>query len=171
MASVSSGLEGTDCGCCIDYLHLVLLIDNLVQAFSLAVHPSSRNRGVMLLFSDRISPAYYALKTSSSRLDTFKCFEAGHLGLMNNLTPHYFYEPAKATNKPFFDISKLEDLPKVALLTCYIDQDLDDLDRKAADKDVKGIVLAGVGTVSLFSALIDAFSISGVHLLLRTFCG
>lgn len=113
----------------------------------------------MLLFSDRITPAFYAVKSSANHLDTFKCLEAGHLGLMNNLTPHFFYEPSKATKKPFFDISKYQNLPKVALLHCYIDMDLDELEKKASDPETKGVVIAGWGAVSsrvtsVFTALV-----------------
>lgn len=102
----------------------------------------------MLCFNDRITPAFYGLKTSANRMDTFKCFEAGHLGLMNNLTPHFFYEPAKATGKPFFEIDNLNDLPKAVLLVCYMDMDMGELESKCNDKEVKGIVIAGSGNVS-----------------------
>lgn len=107
----------------------------------------------MLLFNDRITPAFYGMKTSANRLDTFKCFEAGHLGLMNNLTPHFFYEPTRATSKPYFDLPDgLMDLPRVALLHCYMDMNLDDLDAKVKDPEIKGVVIAGVGNVSCQSS-------------------
>ena len=102
----------------------------------------------MILFSDRITPGFYGLKTSANRLDTFKSFEAGHLGLMNNLTPHFFYEPARPTGKPYFDIEEdMQDLPKVALIVCYIDMDLNEFQNKLDDKETKGVVIAGFGNV------------------------
>lgn len=86
-------------------------------------------------------------------MDTFKSFEAGHLGIMNNLTPHFFYEHAKATNKPYFDIPEhVVDLPKVALIHCYMDMERDELDRRLKDEETKGIVIAGFGNVSTASS-------------------
>ena len=52
-----------------------LAADNLVQAFALAVHPSARDRGVMITFNDRIGSAFYTSKVSANRLDTFRSHE------------------------------------------------------------------------------------------------
>lgn len=125
---------------------------NLLEAVTLAASKEAENRGTMLVLNDRIASAFYVTKTNSTTLDTFRAAEQGYLGTFIGGVPKFYYEPAKPINKPFFDVSKYESLPKVIILYSYQDQDVALLD--AAVKDgVKGIVIAGTGNGSVPSAL------------------
>jgi L-asparaginase len=73
---------------------------------------------------------------------------------MNNLTPHFFYEPAQPTGKPYFEITDLADLPQVAIFVCHMDMDLSELEKRLDDDDIKGIVIAGFGSVRVFLLLL-----------------
>ena len=121
---------------------------NLLEAVTLAASKEAENRGVMVVLNDRIGSAFYTTKTNSTVTDTFRAVEQGYLGLFVGTTPRFYFEAARPTGKPKFDVSKAESLPKVVVLYSYQDQDIALLD--AAVKDgAKGIVLAGSGNGSL----------------------
>lgn len=123
------------------------LTDNLVQAFSLAVHPAARDRGVLIAFNDRISSAFYTSKASANRLDTFRSHEQGHLGLFTNYTPHFFFTPARATDRKFIELDLEKPLPEVGLVFCYTDIKEKVIDDALSDSAVQGLVLAAFGSV------------------------
>ena len=121
---------------------------NLLEAVTLAASKEAENRGAMVVLNDRIAPAFYVTKTNSTTLDTFRAVDQGFLGTFIGGVPKFYYEPAKPTGKPFFDVSGYDSLPKVIVLYSYQDQDVALLD--AAVKDgVKGIVIAGTGNGSI----------------------
>lgn len=121
---------------------------NLLQSVTLAASKEAENRGAMLLLNDRIAPAFYVTKTNTTVVDTFRVAEQGYLGVFTGTTPHFYYEPAKPTGKPSFDVSKLDKLPKVEIVYAYQDQDTSMLDAAVAT-GAKGIVIAGSGNGSV----------------------
>lgn len=125
---------------------------NLLEAVTLAASKQSEKRGAMLLLNDRIASAFYVTKTNSTVLDTFRAPEQGYLGTFIGTTPRFYYEPATPVGKPFFDVSRLEALPKVVILYSYQDQDVALLDA-AVNSGAKGIVIAGTGNGSVPTAL------------------
>lgn len=125
---------------------------NLLEAVTLAASPEAKNRGAMVVLNDRIASAYYVTKTNSTVLDTFKSVEQGYLGTFIGTTPRFYYQPATPVNKPFFDVSKLTELPKVSILYVHQDQDIALIDA-AVKNGAKGIVLAGNGNGSVPTAL------------------
>jgi L-asparaginase len=127
---------------------------NLLEAVTLAASKEAENRGVMVVLNDRIAPAFYVTKTNSTTLDTFKAEDQGYLGSFIGGVPKFFYEASKPTNKPYFDISDKDTLPKVDILYSYQDQDITGLD-SAVQNGAKGIVIAGSGNGSVPSALKD----------------
>jgi L-asparaginase len=48
---------------------------SLLEAFTVAVTPTSRYRGVMVVLNDRIASGYYVVKLDANTLDTFKALE------------------------------------------------------------------------------------------------
>src|SRR5690606_20328925 len=84
---------------------------NLLQAVTLAAAPGAVGRGVMSVSNDRIASAYYISKTSTTKIDTFKAPEQGYLGVFISGVPKFYFEPARPTGKPSFDVSKLNELP------------------------------------------------------------
>lgn len=121
---------------------------NLLEAVTLAASDKAMGRGAMIVLNDRIGSAFYTTKTNAIMLDTFKAVEQGYLGAFVSGQPHFYYEPAEPTNKPGFDISNIDSLPKVDILYGYQDVD-SSLLTAAIDNGAKGIVLAfpGNGTV------------------------
>jgi len=146
---------------------------NLLEAVTLAASKDAENRGAMVVLNDRIAPAFYVTKTNSTTLDTFRAADQGYLGTFISGVPKFYYEPAKPTGKPFFDVSKLESLPKVAILYSYQDQDGALLD--AAVKDgAKGIVIAGSGNGSIPAAVkvkIKELRAAGIQIVRSTRTG
>jgi L-asparaginase len=125
---------------------------NLLEAVTLAASKDSENRGTMVVLNDRIAPAFYVTKTNSTTIDTFRAVDQGYLGTFISGVPKFYYEPAKPVGKPFFDVSKLESLPKVAILYSYQDQDIALLEA-AVNDGAKGIVIAGSGNGSIPAAV------------------
>ena len=125
---------------------------NLLEAVALAAHPDAKNRGAMVVLNDRIASAYYVTKTNATTIDTFKSTEQGYLGTFIGTTPKFYYYPTQPVNKPYFNVSKIESLPKVSILYVHQDQDIALIDA-AVQNGAKGIVLAGNGNGSVPTAL------------------
>lgn len=125
---------------------------NLLEAVALAANSEAKNRGTMVVLNDRIASGYYVTKTNSTTLDTFKSVEQGYLGTFIGTTPKFYYQPTMPMNKPYFDISKYSDLPKVSILYVHQDQDIALIDA-AIQNGAKGIVLAANGNGSVPTAL------------------
>jgi L-asparaginase len=121
---------------------------NLLQAVSLAANPEARGRGTLIVMNDRIGSAFYTTKTNTTTIDTFRAAEQGYLGMFTGQTPHFYYSPATPRNKPAFDVTGLEALPKVAIIYMHEDQDPEQIDA-AIKAGAKGIVLAGNGNGSV----------------------
>lgn len=125
---------------------------NLLEAVALAAHPDAKNRGAMVVLNDRIASAYYVTKTNATTIDTFKSTEQGYLGTFIGTTPKFYYYPTQPVNKPYFNVTKIESLPKVSILYVHQDQDIALIDA-AVQNGAKGIVLAGNGNGSVPTAL------------------
>jgi L-asparaginase len=125
---------------------------NLLNAVTLAASPSAHNRGVLITLNDRIASAFYAIKTNSTTLDTFKAEEQGYLGAFIGGQPHFWYSAATPTGKLFFDVSRIASLPKVVILYAYQDQDTALIDA-AIQSGARGIVIDGSGNGSVNSTV------------------
>jgi L-asparaginase len=121
---------------------------NILQAVSVAASPASRGRGVMVVLNDRIGAARFTVKSDANTLDTFKSVGAGYLGSLVNQQPIF---DARAERKHTldtpFDISKLNELPKVDIIYGY-QNDSGYLYDAAVEHGAQGIVVAGVGAGS-----------------------
>jgi|TARA_B100000700_G_scaffold115762_1_gene130271 L-asparaginase len=121
---------------------------NLLEAVTLAADEGAEGRGAMIVLNDRIGSAYYTTKTNAIMMDTFKATEQGYLGAFISGKPHFYYTPATPTDKPRFDVTSLDGLPKVDII--YAHQDMDPaLFTAALDNGAKGIVIAGSGNGSI----------------------
>ena len=113
------------------------------------MQPSARKRGVMIALNDRIASAYYTMKVSANRMDTFRAIEQGQLGIFNNYTPHFFFAPARPTYWQHLDVSGLKELPKVDNFYMYTDVEESDFDHFIKKPGLQGAVIAGFGAVCL----------------------
>ena len=124
---------------------------NLLKAIALAGSSTAVGRGVLIALNDRIGSAFYTNKTHSTAVETFRADEQGSLGVFINTRPHFWYAPAMPTGKPYFDVSNIESLPKIAILYAYQDQD-DSLIDAAIKHGAQGIVFAASGHGSVSTA-------------------
>jgi len=121
---------------------------NLAQAVSLATSTQASGRGVLVVMNDRIESGYYTTKRGATVVDAFCAPEQGSLGLFLGTTPRFYYAPATPTGRVTFDVSVLENLPKVAILYLHGDQDSEQIDM-VIERGAKGIVLAANGAGSI----------------------
>lgn len=117
---------------------------NLLQAVSLAASPAAEKRGTMVSLNDRISSGFYASKTNTTTMDTFRSVEQGYLGAFVGKEPFFFYSPATPTGKLAFDVTGLQALPKVAIVYMHDDQDNQQIN-EAIRGGAKGLVIVGMG--------------------------
>ena len=128
---------------------------NLLQATTLAASQEAENRGVMIVMNDRIGSAYFTTKTDALALDTFKAVEQGYLGRFLSGKPYFYYRPVEPVNKPHFDISSVESLPRIDII--YAHQDADsELFNAAIEAGAEGIVIAGVGNGNVPDSMKEA---------------
>ena len=122
---------------------------NLYNAVTLAGSEEAVGKGVLVVLNDQINGARDVTKTNTANADTFRSWELGFLGYMQDNRP-YFYRVStrKHTVDTEFDVSKLESLPQVDIVYGYAN-----MNRIAVDAFVaagaKAIVHAGVGDGSL----------------------
>lgn len=122
--------------------------NNLIQAVTTAVDPSSVGRGTLVVMNDRIVEAIYVEKTHANTVDTFKADEQGSIGMLLSDKAFYYHAAAKPTFKKVYDVSKVAALPRVDLFMGYQGADLDLFNASIA-KGSKGIVVAGTGSGSI----------------------
>ncbi len=120
--------------------------NNLLGSIILAGSQEAQGMGVTIMLNDEINAARDVTKQNSYRVQTFGTRELGMLGYVDSdLKPVFYRAPTrKHTYQTEFDVSNLEDLPKVYILYAY--EGVDDLlARTLIDAKAPGIVLAGMG--------------------------
>ncbi|GJC97079.1 L-asparaginase [Colletotrichum higginsianum] len=121
---------------------------NIYQAVAAAASPSSRDRGALIAFNDRITSVYYSTKLNANTPDTFKALEQGSLGAFLAGQPFYFFGAAYPTGRPHFDVSDTTELPAVAVVYCHQGFDASSMHAAVAN-GAKGLVILGPGAASL----------------------
>ena len=101
---------------------------------------------------------YLVTKTNTTDVATFKSVNYGPLGYIHNGKIDYQRTPArKHTSDTPFDVSKLNELPKVGIVYNYANAS--DLPAKAlVDAGYDGIVSAGVGNGNLYKSVFDTLA-------------
>jgi L-asparaginase len=134
---------------------------NLYNAAILAGSEEAMGKGVLVTLNDQINGAREVTKTNTATADTFRNWEMGFLGYMQDNKPHFYRQSTrKHTVDTEFDVSKLDALPAVDIVYGYANMNRIPIDAFVAAGD-KGLVHAGVGDGSLARpaiepALIDA---------------
>lgn len=118
---------------------------NLLEGYRVAADPRSRGKGVLVVLNDEINSARDVTKTDAHRLDTFQSRSYGILGVVDADRIVYYRDVVKRhSGKSEFDVSKLEDLPRVDIVMTYQGAP-GDLIKAAVDRGAKGIVIAAAG--------------------------
>lgn len=134
---------------------------NLYNATILAGSEEAVGRGVLVVLNDQISGARDVTKTNTANTDTFRNWELGFIGYMQDNKPHFYRQSTRRhTVDTEFDVSKLDALPAVDIVYGYANMSRIPIDAFVAAGD-KGLVHAGVGDGSIARpavepALVDA---------------
>lgn len=122
---------------------------NLYNAVTLAASEEAVGKGVLVALNDQINGAREVTKTNTANADTFRSWELGFLGYMQDNAPHFYrISTRKHTADTEFDVSKLDTLPQVDIVYGYANMNRIAIDAFVAAGD-KAIVHAGVGDGSL----------------------
>jgi L-asparaginase len=122
---------------------------NLYNAVTLAGSPDAVGKGVLVVLNDQINGARDVTKTNTANTDTFRNWEFGFMGYMQDNAPHFYrVSTRKHTADTEFDVSKLDTLPQVDIVYGYASMNRVAVDAFVAAGD-KAIVHAGVGDGSL----------------------
>ena len=122
---------------------------NLYNATILAGSEEAIGKGVLVILNDQINGAREVTKTNTANADTFRNWEMGFLGYMQDNKAHFYRQSTrKHTVDTEFDISKLDVLPAVDIVYGYANMNRIPIDAFVAAGD-KGLVHAGAGDGSL----------------------
>jgi len=114
---------------------------NLYNAFRVASSPKAKGLGVLIMLNDEINAARDTTKTNTYRVETFVARDLGPLGYADSDQIVFYRRPVyRHTFKSEFDISKLDDLPRVDVTYAYQESDGAAIDAFVA-AGAKGIVL------------------------------
>jgi L-asparaginase len=122
---------------------------NLLEAYRVAADPASRGRGVLVVLNDEINAARDVTKTDAHRLQTFQSRAYGVLGIVDADRIVYYRDVVKRhTTRSEFDVSRLNDLPRVDVVMTYQGAPGDAI-KALVDLGAKGIVIAAAGAGAL----------------------
>lgn len=122
---------------------------NLLEGFRVAADPRSRGRGVLVVLNDEINAAREVTKTDALRLHTFQTRGYGILGVVDSDRVVYYRDVVKRHTKDTeFDVSAIEQLPRVDIVLVYQDAS-GDVIKALVDQGAIGIVIASAGAGAL----------------------
>ena len=121
---------------------------NLYQSVALARSPEAVGQGVMVVFSDGIFSARQVTKITTYRTNAFDGKDFGALGYMVDDKPYFYTKDVRPhTTATPFDVSGLEELPKVGVAYFHIDAEQEIIDMFMDRYD--GVIVAGAGNGSM----------------------
>lgn len=124
---------------------------NLYEALLVASCPEARGLGVLVVMNDKIDSARDVSKSLARGVEAFISRDLGPLGFVEKGKVFLYRKPLRRhTINSEFDISNINDLPRVDIIYSYLGADSAML-QGAIDAGAKGIVIAatGYGTTSL----------------------
>src|SRR4051812_23668096 len=99
---------------------------NLLNAIRVAADPASRGKGTLVVLNDEINAARDVTKTNTYRLETFQSRELGILGYADPDKIVFYRTPTrKHTTQSQFDLTQIDEFPKVSILYSYSGDDGD----------------------------------------------
>lgn len=119
---------------------------NLYNAVAVASNKLSVGRGVLVAMNEKIFDARNVTKSNTTEAEAFQEPNGGTIGnvFMGKVSYHAIEMRANTSNTPF-SINKDSKLPDVAIIYGYAGVNTEMLDHILETKDLKGIVIAGVG--------------------------
>ncbi|MEX0445990.1 L-asparaginase 2 [Xenorhabdus sp. SGI246] len=130
---------------------------NLYNAVAVAADKNSANRGVLLAMNDSVIHGRDISKLSTTEVQAFQAVNAGSQGFIHNGKVNYYSVAPVRADKAVFDVSKLNELPKVGIVYNY--SNASDLPAKAfVENGYKGIISAGVGNGNIYKSILDTLA-------------
>lgn len=118
---------------------------NLLQGFRVAADPAARGKGVLVVLNDEINAAREVTKTDALRLQTFQTRGYGILGVVDSDRVVFYRSVVRRhTSASEFDVSGIEDLPRVDVVLVYQGA-TGDVIKALVDQGARGIVIASAG--------------------------
>ena len=131
---------------------------NLYNAVVTAGSPESAGRGVTIVMNGSILGAHAATKMNTIDVQAFQAPDSGPLGYVFNGKVHYNQSTDKLhTTQSVFDVTDLNQLPKVGILYGYSNVEPEALDALIAH-NYRGIVHAGVGNGNIHKNLLPGLT-------------
>jgi len=131
---------------------------NLYNAVSVAINKESIGKGVVVVMNDEIHSAREVTKVNTTSVNAFASPNTGKIGTVYYGNVEYYMQPTrKHTIASEFDISKLEDLPRVDIVYAH-PNDTDVMVNAAVAAGAKGIIHAGMGNGNPFPLTQDALA-------------
>ena len=99
---------------------------NLLNAIRVAAEPASRGKGTLVVLNDEINAARDVTKTNTYRVETFQAREVGILGYADPDRVVFYRAPTRRhTAQSQFDLTRIDEFPKVTILYGYSGDDGD----------------------------------------------
>lgn len=125
---------------------------NLYNAVIVATDKEAGNRGVLLAMDDKVISARNVVKMNTNFVEAFEAVNAGPEGFIYNGKVHYLSAAKPRADKAIFDISQLDQLPKVGIVYNYSNASA--LPAKSfIYHGYQGIVNAGVGNGNMYNKI------------------
>jgi L-asparaginase len=118
---------------------------NLLDGYRVAGDPASRGKGVLVVLNGEINSAREATKADALRLHTFQTRGYGILGVVDPDRVTYYRDVVKRhTKNTEFDISQVQELPRVDVVLVYQDAG-GDIIKALVDLGARGLIIAAAG--------------------------
>ena len=127
---------------------------NFLQAVRVAATREAHGKGALVVANDTINAARDVSKNISYRLETYSSRDLGVLGFVDEDRVTFYHSPAKP--RVFFDLSRVDKLPRVDVIYTYAGADGALVEAAAVHAKADGIVVAGFPTGSGTPAMDEA---------------
>lgn len=125
---------------------------NLYNAVIVATDKEAGNRGVLLAMDDKVISGRNVVKMNTNFVEAFEAVNAAPEGFIYNGKVHYLSAAKPRADKAIFDISQLDQLPKVGIVYNYSNASA--LPAKTfIYHGYQGIVSAGVGNGNMYNKI------------------
>lgn len=142
---------------------------NLLSAILVASHPSSYNRGTLVVLNDEINSALEVTKTHTLALDTFKSLEFGPLGIVDEQDVIYYRDSAKKK----YHLTPQVLSAHVEIIKVVTGQTGSIIDYFIQTNTVKGIVLESFGRGNVPPMMVNSIQRaieSGIQVVVTSRC-
>jgi L-asparaginase len=140
---------------------------NLISSVRTAVDPTSRNKGVLVVFNDEIHAARHVTKTHTSNVATFQSPQYGPIGTISKKSVYYHHAPLE---REFFHVEKAN--ANVPLLKAVAGMEASWI-RFLLEQQIDGVVIEAFGLGNLPPSIVPTLEqvmAKGIPIVLVSRC-